>query len=87
MTRDWYLRLPQYVPSAAGDGQLTRFRRAGLHRYVTSLVLLPPPRRPHSRLRRLPAVWQQVSRIVTWPTFDSGKVRGASNIAGLSDTE
>jgi hypothetical protein len=29
----------------------------------------------------------QVSRIVARPTFGSGKVRGASNIAGLSDTE
>jgi hypothetical protein len=28
-----------------------------------------------------------VSRIVARPTFDSGKVRGASNIEGLSDTE
>ena len=27
-----------------------------------------------------------VSRIVAWLAFDSGKVRGASNIGGLSDT-
>ena len=28
-----------------------------------------------------------VSWIVAWLAFDSGKVRGASNIEGLSDTE
>jgi hypothetical protein len=27
-----------------------------------------------------------VSRIVAWPTFDSGKVRGESNIGGPSQT-
>ena len=30
-------------------------------------------------------VQQQVSWIVAWPTFGSGKARGASNIGGLPD--
>jgi hypothetical protein len=41
----------------------------------------------HGTSQKLPDFRQQVSRIVAWLAFDSGKVRGASNIEGLSDTE
>jgi hypothetical protein len=37
----------------------------------------------HQPFETLPAVRQQVSRIVAWLAFDSGKARGASNIDGL----
>ena len=41
----------------------------------------------HGTSQKVPDFRQQVSWIVAWPTFDSGKVRGASNIGGLPDTE
>jgi hypothetical protein len=40
----------------------------------------------HGTSQKVPDFRQQVSRIVAWPTFDSGKVRGASNIGGCSGT-
>jgi hypothetical protein len=41
----------------------------------------------HGTSQKVPDFRPQVSRIVAWLAFDSGKVRGASNIGGLSDTE
>src|SRR4029077_16161849 len=36
--------------------------------------------------QKMPDFRQQMSRIIAWLAFDSGKVRGASNIGWLSDT-
>ena len=41
----------------------------------------------HGTSQKVPDFRPQVSWIVAWLAFDLGKVRGASNIGGLSDTE
>ena len=41
----------------------------------------------HGTSQKMPDFRQQVSWIVAWLAFDLGKVRGASNVGGLSGTE
>jgi site-specific recombinase XerD len=71
------------------QGTDTRTLQAYLgHRTIQHTVRyteLSPTR--FKNLWRLPDFRLQMSRIVAWLAFGSGKARGASNIGGLSDTE